>query len=221
MNMSFENSQLIELLKSVLSKNYLADEDQCIKKLLLKLDENAFSHSETEKLAHQLVGRVRDKQQNQSLIEAFIHEYDLSSEEGVVLMCLAEALLRIPDDETADKLIRDKIPPAQWGKHIGDSSSTFVNASTWGLMLTGKIINPKRLSFDIFTKVISRVGEPVIRTALRHAMKLMSSQYVMGITIEEAIQRSRKEFHKNYSFSYDMLGEAALSSRDAEYYFNA
>jgi len=221
MDISFEKSQLIEQLRSRISEYYLTDETHCIEKLLLKLDEESFASDASEKLAAQLVSRVRDKQKSQSSIEAFIHEYDLSSEEGVVLMCLAEALLRIPDNETADKLIRDKIAPAQWQKHLGHSSSMFVNASTWGLMLTGKLIGPKNLSFDIFSQTLSRIGEPVIRTAMRQAMKLMGSQYVMGTTIDSAVARSKKEFHQNYCFSYDMLGEAALSNDDAERYFDS
>jgi len=216
--------QKLDELKAKINETYLIDEAFCVSELLQLARWPAEIFTEAENQARKLVKNIRDKQQNQGSMEAFIHEYDLSSEEGVVLMCLAEALLRIPDDDTADRLIRDKISPAQWSQHLGHSQSLFVNASTWGLMMTGRLLkgqNSSSESLEIFSSLIARMGEPVIRTVLRQAMKIMGAQYVMGTSIDSALKRSQKEFHSNYCFSFDMLGEAALSSKDAQTYFEA
>ena len=144
-----------------------------------------------------------------------MREYDLSSEEGVLLMCVAEALLRIPDSATADKLIRDKLGEANWKKHVGASDSLFVNASTWGLMLTGSLVNlaeDTRSNFvGALKRLVGRAGEPVIRLAVRQAMRIMGHQFVMGRTIKEALDRSAQKENAAYRYSYDMLGEAALT----------
>jgi RHH-type proline utilization regulon transcriptional repressor/proline dehydrogenase/delta 1-pyrroline-5-carboxylate dehydrogenase len=154
-----------------------------------------------------------------------MRQYDLGSEEGVLLMCVAEALLRIPDQETADKLIRDKLGDADWKKHMGESDSVLVNASTWGLMLTGKLVQINDLTrADVpgaFKRLMGRVGEPVIRLAVRQAMKIMGHQFVMGRTIGEALSRSRKGDNANYRYSFDMLGEGALTMKDAHRYLQA
>ncbi len=175
--------------------------------------------------ASELVARVRAKASDQSAVESFMREYDLSSEEGVLLMCVAEALLRIPDAETADKLIRDKLGDADWKKHVGASESLFVNASTWGLMLTGRLVNlgeETRSNFGgALKRLVGRAGEPVIRLAVRQAMRIMGHQFVMGRTIEEAQNRAEDKDNRVYRFSYDMLGEAALTARDAERYLQA
>jgi RHH-type proline utilization regulon transcriptional repressor/proline dehydrogenase/delta 1-pyrroline-5-carboxylate dehydrogenase len=175
--------------------------------------------------AEELVARVRAKAADQSAVESFMRQYDLSSEEGVLLMCVAEALLRIPDRLTADKLIRDKLGEADWKKHLGSSDSVFVNASTWGLMLTGRLVNladsTRRDAAGAFKRLIARAGEPVIRLAVRRAMRIMGHQFVMGRSIEEALDRSAKNGNAAYRYSYDMLGEAALTAPDAERYFQA
>ena len=154
-----------------------------------------------------------------------MQEYDLSSEEGVVLMCLAEALLRIPDDDTAEKLIADKLGDADWESHLGKSSSVLVNASTWGLMLTGKLVALSESSQSNFKstlkRLVNRSGEPVVRTAIRQAMRIMGHQYVMGRTIDEALDRSQQKKNRIYRHSFDMLGEAALTSEDSERYVEA
>src|SRR5688572_6800481 len=146
--------------------------------------------------AADLVLRVRARAKDQGAIEAFMRQYDLGSEEGVLLMCVAEALLRIPDEETADKLIRDKLGDADWRKHMGQSDSILVNASTWGLMLTGHLVDlndeTKRDVHNAFKRLVGRVGEPVVRLAVRQAMRIMGHQFVMGRTIGEALARSRK-----------------------------
>ena len=135
---------------------------------------------------------MRANRQAQGGIDAFMQEYSLSSEEGVVLMCMAEALLRIPDAETADKLIADKIGGKDWEGHLGQSESLFVNASAWGLMLTGRIVElGKGTKFDTagyLKRLITRSGEPVIRSAMKQAMRIMGKQFVLGRTIEEALE---------------------------------
>ncbi len=157
------------------------------------------------------------------LMEVFLAEYGLSTNEGVALMCLAEALLRVPDRETIDDLIEDKIAPSEWGTHLGRSSSSLVNASTWALMLTGKVLKdddgPGVAS--ILHGAVKRLGEPVIRTAVSRAMKEMGHQFVLGRDISEAIKRGGARAGQGFTFSYDMLGEAALTARDAKKYHTA
>jgi RHH-type proline utilization regulon transcriptional repressor/proline dehydrogenase/delta 1-pyrroline-5-carboxylate dehydrogenase len=175
--------------------------------------------------ATELVARVRAKAHEQSAVESFMREYDLSSEEGVLLMCVAEALLRIPDKTTADKLISDKLGEANWESHLGKSDSLFVNAGTWGLMLTGKLVTladeTQRNVAGAFKRLIGRAGEPVIRLAVRQAMRIMGHQFVMGRTIKEALDRSEQKENRAYRYSYDMLGEGALTTPDGERYFKA
>ena len=152
--------------------------------------------------AADLVRRVRARAADQGAIEAFMRQYDLGSEEGVLLMCVAEALLRIPDPETADRLIRDKLGEADWKRHLGQSDSVLVNASTWGLMLTGRLVDladgTKRDVHGAFKRLVGRVGEPVVRLAVRQAMRIMGHQFVMGRTISEALARSRKGANAAY-----------------------
>jgi len=157
------------------------------------------------------------------LMEQFLAQYGLSSDEGVALMCLAEALLRVPDSETIDELIEDKIVPSSWGEHLGKSSSSLVNAATWGLMLTGKILSePDQETIGATLKTaVKRLGEPVIRLAVKQAMREMGQQFVLGETIESAIERGQDEVDQGYSYSYDMLGEAAVTQKDARQYFDA
>jgi RHH-type proline utilization regulon transcriptional repressor/proline dehydrogenase/delta 1-pyrroline-5-carboxylate dehydrogenase len=175
--------------------------------------------------ASELVARVRARADQQSAVESFMRQYDLSSEEGVLLMCVAEALLRIPDTATADKLIRDKLGEADWKKHLGTSDSVFVNASTWGLMLTGHLVGlaeeTRRDFTGAFKRLVGRAGEPVVRLAVRQAMRIMGHQFVMGRTIKEALDRADEKENAVYRYSYDMLGEAALTQPDADRYYKA
>ena len=172
--------------------------------------------------ASDLVRRVRARVADQGMVEAFMRQYDLGSEEGVLMMCVAEALLRIPDQDTADALIRDKLGDANWRRHLGQSESMLVNASTWGLILTGKLVNlsddTQRDAHGAFGRMVGRLGEPVVRTAVRQAMRIMGHQFVMGRTIAEALARARKGDNARYRYSYDMLGEAALTAADAARY---
>ena len=207
--------------RDAVQSNYLADETQCVTDLLSLIELTPEQHRRIGQRAHKLVETVRAQQSEQSGLDAFLQEYDLSSEEGVVLLCLAEALLRIPDADTADQLIRDKLLIADWEQHLGSSSSWFVNASTWGLMLTGKIISPDNKNdepMQVVNSMVSRVSEPVIRTALKEAMRILGHKFVLGRTIEEALKQSAHD--KNTRYSYDMLGEAALSQQDANRYFS-
>ena len=168
-----------------------------------------------------LVRRIRSSARP-GLMEVFLAEYGLSTEEGVALMCLAEALLRVPDSLTMDALIEDKIAPSDWGKHLGHSSSSLVNASTWALMLTGRVLDDREPGIAGHLRgAVKRLGEPVIRTAVGRAMKEMGRQFVLGETIEAAMRRAQGMEAKGYSYSYDMLGEAARTGADAARYFDA
>ncbi|MEP3275311.1 MAG: bifunctional proline dehydrogenase/L-glutamate gamma-semialdehyde dehydrogenase PutA [Stappiaceae bacterium] len=157
---------------------------------------------------------------NPGIMETFLAEYGLSTKEGVALMCLAEALLRVPDTLTIDALINDKITPANWGRHLGQSSSSLVNASTWALLLTGQVLkhDEEGSVFGLLRGVVRRLGEPVVRTAVAQAMKELGQQFVLGQSIEEAVNRSGDWAEKGYTYSYDMLGEAACTEKDARRY---
>src|SRR6516165_10372327 len=171
-----------------------------------------------------LVAAVRRERLGKGGIDAFLHEYALSSPEGVAVLCLAEALLRVPDAETVDRLIRDKIGEANWERHLGRSESIFVNASTWALMLTGRLLQSERGRHDLrgaFRRFAARSGEPVVRQAVTAAMRILGRQFVMGRTIEEALESARESERHGYRYSYDMLGEAARTASDAVRYFAA
>ncbi len=170
--------------------------------------------------AEALVGHVREERRRAGGVDALMQEYDLSSEEGVTLMCLAEALLRIPDAETADDFIEDRLGQADFARHLGASDSFLVNASTWGLMLAGRTVRVSDAGPAV-AKLAKRMGEPVIRQAVRHAMRIMGRQFVMGASIEDAVKRAKPVEAKGYRYSYDMLGEAARTMADAERYFDA
>jgi RHH-type proline utilization regulon transcriptional repressor/proline dehydrogenase/delta 1-pyrroline-5-carboxylate dehydrogenase len=204
---------------------YLADEARLISELAAAADPGDAQREKILETAAQLVSAVRVNTSKEGGIDAFLQQYDLSSEEGVLLMCIAEALLRIPDADTADKLIADKITSAKWSDHLGESDSLFVNASTWGLMLTGQILkfdqNSGKNPTQLLGKLAGRAGEPVVRTAMRQAMRIMGHQFVMGRTIEEALARSVKKENRAYRHSFDMLGEAALTATDADRYFSS
>jgi len=169
--------------------------------------------------AEALVRGARRSVRKQGVVESFLQEFSLGTREGLALMCLAEALLRTPDDDTRDKLIAEKIGSADWASHLGGSDSLFVNASTWGLMLTGKIVEPDdQAQKDLpgfIKKIAGRLGEPVIRAAVGQAIRIMGEQFVLGRTIEAAIKRAAQD---NDICSFDMLGEGARTAADAERY---
>ncbi|MSP51268.1 MAG: hypothetical protein EXQ91_02565 [Alphaproteobacteria bacterium] len=173
-----------------------------------------------EVAARRLVEAVRGGLDRAWTLEAFLQEYRQSTQEGVVLMCLAEALLRIPDAETQDKLIRDKLQDADWERHLRRSRSLFVNASTWGLMLTVHLIevDERLLGVGFLDRLAMKVGEQIVREALTQAVRILSSQFVMGRTIGEALERARTAEHSAVRHSYDMLGESALTEAGARRY---
>ena len=200
-----------------------ADETAVVDDLLAGERFSSTERHTTAGLARHLVVEVRAARKRAGGLDTFLYEYGLSSPEGVVLMCLAEALLRIPDAETANRLIRDKLAPAGWEAHLGQSDSVLVNASTWGLMLTGRVIrlDPDTVGNlgEFVARLVARSGEPLIRQALSRAMRILAGQFVMGRTIGESLERAHGETEWRYSF--DMLGEAACTARDAERYFEA
>ncbi len=207
-----------------INDKYLADEQTIVRELAALADPGESARRKILDTAAQLVRAVRKNTENEGGIEAFLQQYDLSSDEGVLLMCIAEALLRIPDADTADRLIADKITSAKWQDHVGTSDSLFVNASTWGLMLTGKILTLEEISgrspARLLGKLVTRAGEPVVRSAMRQAMKIMGHQFVMGRTIGEALKRALKSTDLPYRYSFDMLGESALTAADAQRYLD-
>ena len=165
--------------------------------------------------ATRLVEQIRSTK-SPSLMEHFLAEYGLSTKEGIALMCLAEAMLRVPDSETIDTLIEDKIAPSNWGKHLGAASSSLVNASSWALMLTGSVLDDKHPGVaGVLRGMLKRLGEPVIRRAVSQMMKEMGRQFVLGESISQALRRARKMEQKGFTYSYDMLGEAAMTEKDA------
>ncbi len=208
-----------------LSVKLFADETALVHSLAAHARLDGEDAQKTQELATSLVKQVRKGRKQKGGVDEFMQEYSLSSEEGVVLMCLAEALLRIPDDHTADKLIADKIGGRDWEKHLGASESLFVNASTWGLMLTGRFVGlggeVVQNTSGYFSKLVKRSGEPVVRQAMRHAMKIMGKQFVLGRTINEALDVSKPLKKEGYRFSYDMLGEAARTMADARRYWQS
>jgi len=214
-----------EPLRHAVSKAYLADESDVVRTLIAYARLSGSEKAKTNEAARNLVQAVRSGRRKIGGVDAFMHEYSLSSEEGVVLMCLAEALLRVPDAETADKLIKDKVAPADWQRHLGHSEDLFVNASTWGLMLTGRVVKLPDLAKKDFSgflsRLISKSGEPIIRQAMLHAMRVMGKQFVLGRTIAEAMKEAKPQAQKGVRFSFDMLGEAAYTMADADRYYAA
>jgi len=205
-------------LRAAITAAYRRDEAQAVQWLLAQ---GATPSADAQPLAHRLVSAVREKRTRASGVDALMHEFSLSSEEGVALMCLAEALLRIPDSETADRLIADKISRGDWRKHLGESPSLFVNAATWGLLITGKLVstNSEQGLGSALTRLIAKGGEPLIRKGVDMAMRMLGNQFVTGQTIDEALKNSRDNETRGYRYSYDMLGEAALTESDAKNYY--
>ncbi|MEO9337906.1 bifunctional proline dehydrogenase/L-glutamate gamma-semialdehyde dehydrogenase PutA [Mesorhizobium sp. SB112] len=213
--------QTLSSLRKQIRANYLPDEGEALERLAglaaLSKDERAAISSR----AADLVRAVRGSS-DPRLMEVFLTAYGLSTKEGVALMCLAEALLRVPDTETMDELIRDKIAPQDWSVHSGESTSIFVNASTWALMLTGRVLDEGEGSIERTLRgMVRRLGEPVIRKAVAAAMREMGEQFVLGRTITEAVKRGRQMTGKGYLYSFDMLGEAARTEADALRYHKA
>ncbi|MBS0283920.1 MAG: bifunctional proline dehydrogenase/L-glutamate gamma-semialdehyde dehydrogenase PutA, partial [Proteobacteria bacterium] len=207
-------------LRQAITAAYRRPEPECVAALLDEATSPESIRSAAAATATALITALRAKHKG-SGVEGLVHEYALSSQEGVALMCLAEALLRIPDDATRDALIRDKIAGGDWRAHLGDGRSLFVNAATWGLVVTGKLtssVNDSGLGAAL-TRLIARAGEPVIRRGVDMAMRMMGEQFVTGETIEQAVKRARELEARGFQYSYDMLGEAATTAADAERYY--
>lgn len=208
-----------------LVENYAVDEDAYLRELLPLARPSAQEKEDIQEIAVDLIKRVRAEDDSVHMVDALLQEYSLDTEEGVLLMCLAEALMRIPDKRTADALIRDKMAGANWQRHMGKSQSVLVNASTWGLLLTGRVVRvdpgvdgrPE----SVWKRLVSRAGEPVIRAAMYRAMAIMGRQFVLGRSIGEALDNGRPYRQQGYTYSFDMLGEAAMTRADAERYFAA
>ena len=211
----------LDSIRKDLRANMLADEDAAMRRLV---DQAALSPDARKDIARRAVDLVKAVRGSTDprLMEVFLSAYGLSTKEGVALMCLAEALLRVPDAETMDDLIRDKIAPQDWSAHSSSSSSIFVNASTWALMLTGRVLEEGEGSIERTLRgMVRRLGEPVIRKAVAAAMREMGEQFVLGRTIAEAMKRGRSMIEKGYLYSFDMLGEAARTEEDALRYHRA
>ena len=209
-------------LRAAITAAYRRAETECVPPLIEQATLSAPATARAHALARRLVEALRAKSSSGG-VEGLIHEYSLSSQEGVALMCLAEALLRIPDDDTRDALIRDKIGGGDWRAHLGHSPSLFVNAATWGLMLTGRLTatsSEQGLS-GALTRLIGKGGEPLIRGGVNIAMRLMGEQFVAGQTIEEALEKDRSNEGLGVRHSYDMLGEAAVTAEQAEAYLRS
>lgn len=203
-------------------------ETQCVPPLIDAARSPPAQRHAIASLAQRLSETLRSKQTRPgildgSLVDGLMHEFALSSHEGIALMCLAEALLRIPDAATRDALIRDKIGQGDWQSHLGHSPSILVNAATWGLVVTGKLVATASHAHltSALTRLIAKGGQPLIAKGVDLAMRMMGQHFVMGQTIAEALDNSRKGQAKGFCYSYDMLGEAAASDADAHRYFTA
>ena len=205
-------------LRTLIDEMTYADSDRVLTRLRDVAALTADDRAAISAHATKLVKAIREDTRP-GMMEVFLSEYGLSTDEGIALMCLAEALLRVPDADTMDALIEDKIASSDWASHLGESTSPLVNASTWALMLTGKVLQDDAPGpVGHLRAAVKRLGEPVIRTAVGRAMKEMGAQFVLGETIQSAMKRARDQEAKGYTYSYDMLGEAARTEADARRY---
>jgi RHH-type proline utilization regulon transcriptional repressor/proline dehydrogenase/delta 1-pyrroline-5-carboxylate dehydrogenase len=206
--------------RSALRHAFRMEEEACVAERLRQAAPSSEVHAEAATLAAKLIEGARARKA--AGLDAFLQSYGLATEEGIALMCLAEALLRVPDTETVDALIHDKLAGIDWGEHLGESSSTFVNAATFSLMLTGEVLRGSERHDTGFASALrratARLGEPVIRQATLQAMRILGGQFVFGRTMDEALKRAAPERKRGLSHSFDMLGEAAMTFADAERY---
>ncbi|WP_158643492.1 bifunctional proline dehydrogenase/L-glutamate gamma-semialdehyde dehydrogenase PutA [Ketobacter alkanivorans] len=204
--------------------HYLRSEEDAVQELLMGYTLDAPSKDRIKAQASELLVAIRNAKPG-IRVETLLKEYGLDNKEGVTLMCLAEALLRIPDQDTAERFLQDRLQQGNWAEHLGHSDARWVNASTWGLLISGKLFTkedmPGNWLSDSFKSLIRRMGEPLALSAVRQAMMVIGQQFVAGETIEDALQRSQQESEKGYFHSYDMLGEAAMSMADVERYMDS
>ncbi|MFM9271279.1 bifunctional proline dehydrogenase/L-glutamate gamma-semialdehyde dehydrogenase PutA [Halomonas elongata] len=216
--------QELDTLFTKVSDHYVVDENAYVEELIKALDTDERDFARIADKTAELVREIREMDTAVDTIDELLQQYSLDTHEGLMLMCLAEAMLRIPDKATADALIEDKLGPADWKSYLGQSESWMVNASTWGLLMTGRVITMDKPQegrpSGFINKMVNRMGEPVIRRAMVEAMKVMGKQFVLGRDVDEALKRSKPLFDQGYTYSYDMLGEAARTRDDAKRYFD-
>ena len=201
-----------------ISPHYFIDESQYIEDILNELSVTIDDESRIADKATALIASVRSSDDGLHMIDLLLLQYSLDTHEGILLMCLAEALMRVPDAETADAFIRDRLSIADWKRHLQQSDSLLVNASTWGLMLSGKVIRTDTLEAtpdSMINRLVNKMGEPVIRMAIHQAMKIMAKHFVLGQTIEDAMNNSAEGMDQGFQYSFDMLGEGAITRKDA------
>lgn len=212
----------LAILRQRVRQHLYADEASLIRRLT---EQAALSPQDRRAICRDAAGLIAQVRQqgSASMMEAFLAEYGLSTKEGVALMCLAEALLRIPDAPTIDALIEDKITTGQWQEHVGHASSALINGATWALLITGKLLSPadRNQLGGTLRGLVKRLGEPLVRTAVAQVMREMGRQFVLGTSMEKALSRAAKMQARGYTYSYDMLGEAARTAEDAERYMMA
>ncbi|THF55195.1 trifunctional transcriptional regulator/proline dehydrogenase/L-glutamate gamma-semialdehyde dehydrogenase, partial [Pseudothauera rhizosphaerae] len=212
-----------DALRRQIDAAWRTPEPECVPPLVSAARVDDALQARIGELARRLVTGLRSKRVRSSGVDALMKEFSLSSQEGVALMCLAEALLRVPDRATADRLIRDKLSGGDWRAHIGQSPSLFVNAATWGLLITGRLVSTSSEEglASALTRLLARGGEPLIRKGMDLAMRMLGEQFVTGRTIDEALDRGRSAEKRGYRYSFDMLGEAAMTAADAERYYRS
>lgn len=215
----------LDTLMDELSAHYLADEEALMQRLVDTLAISTSQQRDVSDATAALINTARRQKHRRNLLDDLLQQYSLNTHEGVQLMCLAEALLRVPDKATSNALIEDKLGQADWRAHLGKSEAWLVNASSWGLLLTGRVLTldtPQNgQPAGALNRLITRLGEPVIRKVMLKMMRIMGHQFVLGRDMPEALKRSRARLSQRYTYSYDMLGEAALTAQDAERYFSA
>jgi RHH-type proline utilization regulon transcriptional repressor/proline dehydrogenase/delta 1-pyrroline-5-carboxylate dehydrogenase len=203
------------------SSPYAPDDEPLLRRLLQEMDLPAKAKGRIDKMATRLIEAIRDGVGPIGGLEDFLREYGLSTREGLALMVLAEALLRVPDAATQDKLIEDKIGEGQWDRHISQADTWFVSAVTWGLGLSTRIVQPGETPTGLVKALVKRLGLPAVRTATKQAMRFLGHNFVFGQTIEDALKRARSSEAKGYRYSFDMLGEGARTRADAARYFKS
>ena len=205
-----------------ISPLYSVDEQRWLSELLPLAKPSDEERQASADQTRKLVEYVRNDGKAIKMVDSLLLEYSLDTQEGILLMSLAEALIRVPDNYTADALIRDKMSVADWKKHLKNDNGMMVNASTWGLMMTGRVVSIDKgtTAAGFLDRMTKKMGEPMIRAAMQKAMRIMGHQFVLGETIEDANKNSKVYRDKGYTYSFDMLGEAAITHHDAEKYFN-
>ncbi|OOF59843.1 bifunctional proline dehydrogenase/L-glutamate gamma-semialdehyde dehydrogenase PutA [Rodentibacter myodis] len=208
--------------RQIITQNYRLDEKIAVDRLMATLNFTEEQEKRITENATKLINKLRHIKQKQYGADALMEEFSLSSEEGVALMCLAEALLRIPDAKTRDELIYEKLQEGNWQSHLGNSKSFFINAASYGLVFGKKVsetLTEEQLSASL-KGLFARLAAPVMRQAMVKSMRMMGKQFVAGVTMQEALQHVNPRYKKGFTFSFDMLGEAAMTAADADRYFN-